>query len=91
MLHPMSKCNVKAYLEHGDGCPQDVVEVFPVALAARVSRHYFRAGALPLVSAIVHKLAKLTPKQVHAEDAAAGRGWWGGKLNEYMLALMLYC
>lgn len=60
----------KAHLEDGDGRPQDVVEMFPVALASLVFADDHFAAALPRHPFNVSVLAKLTAEQVHSQYTA---------------------
>lgn len=59
-----------SYLEYCDCGPQNVVEVFAIALALRMPADYFGTRALAFESGFVQKFTKLTAKQIHAEYAA---------------------
>lgn len=59
-----------SYLEYCDCGPQNVVEVFAIALTLRMPADYFGTRALAFESGFVQKFTKLTAKQIHAEYAA---------------------
>lgn len=59
----------RSYLKNGDGRPEDIVEVLPIALAPLVLLDDHLTRALFTYAIVADVLAKLTPKQVHAKDA----------------------
>lgn len=57
---PCAHLSREAYLEDGDGSPQDIIKMFPVALTLRVVRDDFGACTVPLGAIVLDEFAKLT-------------------------------
>lgn len=71
---------MSSHLKDGDGGPEDVVEVFPVALTLRIGQ--ILATTVPDDALLVFVCTKLTAKQVHAQDAALNKREHGSRALE---------